>query len=423
MAYGKVEEILVDFASSGALAASTPVLTSPVQQSSNPGGTNGTLNTNELGELLSDELTPPFDGNGNEQLLDDVRLILDGTDASTSWWKTSGRASLLSTPPGAQTVDSLPGQGGPGTRVYFSPTGYGGIGEAVKILANPLPGEEPPDTMGRALVAAAVPRYQKRAIIQYVAGAAAVTSQWLDRWWGHRYQQAEVDDLYGGVTLGGHVRFTDPFGPKGHRTIEFDVPTVKVGSANWGNLPGAPSAPVKPFRRWAIASTASAGNMAEFDFTYSGASTSQVAEEHQSLDFDLSNDTSTVYVFYQFMVRALQMSEAAAPVDLSVSAQNIATQYLRQQGYQPSAIVPKNALPASDVDNPQLAGWTYPTAAGNKKPATYKVVRPLSTAWRVIAGVRATVAFSDNGTPQPANTIGALLGGTLFSGVTNLKFS
>lgn len=432
MAYGKTEEILLDYASSATLAAGTNVLTAPVQVSNNPGGTNGTLNTNELGEMLAQEFDPPLDpATGDEQILDNEQLVIDGLDQSAAWWRTSGRASLLVNPPGPATVDGLPGQGGPGSKVYFSPSGYGGIMEAVRILTNPLPGEEPPDTMGRALIAAAVPRYAKRFVALYSAGQAAVTQPWLDRWIGHRYLAAEVDDLFGKFSLGGHVRFTDAWGPAGHRTIEFDVPVVQIGSKTWSELPGYPTAVVRPFRRCAVASQPTAGNQSEYDFTYSGASTTQVNGEYESLDFDLSSNTKDVYVFYQFMVRVLQMSGAsinssglAAPADLSLTAQNISRQYLRQQGYQPSAVVPKNGLPASDIDNPQLFGRTYPTLpGGHKYPPEYRVPRPLAGATRVVAGIRATAAMTDNGTSQPANTVGAVMGGTWFHGVTNLKIS
>jgi hypothetical protein len=433
VAYGKTEEILLDYASGGVpLPAGNSVLTAPVQVSNNPGGTNGTLNTNELGEMLAQEFDPPLDPTtGDEDNLDNEQLIVDGLDQSNAWWKTSGRASLLVNPPGPAMVDALPGQGGAGTKVYFSPTGYGGILEAIRILTNPLPGEETPDTMGRALIAAAVPRYTKRFVAMYQSGQTPVTHPWLDRWVGHRYLEEEVNDLYSSFSLGGHVRFTDAFGPKGHRTFEFDLPVVNITAANWTKLPGYPTAPVRPFRRCAIASQPTAGNQIEYDFTYSGASVTQVNREHESLDFDLSANTTDLYVFYQFGVRVLQMSGASivqaglpAPTDLSTTPQNLARQWLRQQGYQPSAVVPKNGLPASDVDNYQLWGRTYPTdPGGHKYPPEYRAPRSLAGANRIIAGIRATVAMADNGVSQPANTVGAIIGGVWFHGVQNLKIS
>jgi hypothetical protein len=423
MAYGKTEEILLDFSSGGTtLPAGNAVVTQPVQVSANPGGTNGTLNTNELAELLSEELNPPFDPNWNEQLLDDIQLILDSADPSAAWWKTSGRASLMVSPPGPYTLDGVPGQRGPGSRVYFSPSGYGGILEAIRILQNPLPGEEPPDTMGRALLAAAVPRYAKRAVVQYRAGSAPVTALWTDRWWGHRFLADEVDDLYSGFTLGGHVRFTDPFGPKGHRVFEFELPQIRITADNWSKLPGAPTSVVRPFRRWAIASQPSPGGQQEYDFTYTGASTTQVGDQYQSLDFDLSRVTDQLFVITQFGVRTLQMSESATPSDQSVTPSNLAVQFLRQQGYVPSSVVPKNTLPASDIDNPQLWGWVYPTY-GPRTPVRYRVPRPLAEVPRILAGTRFTVAFADNGQVQPAGTVGAILGGVWFNGIQNLRIS
>lgn len=432
MAYGKPEEIMLDYAQTSTVPAGTNVLTAPVQVSNNPGGTNGTLNTSELGEMIARELDPPLDpATGNEQCLDNTQFVIDGLDPSAAWWRTSGRASLVVEPPGDATVDGLPGQGGPGTRVYFSPSGYGGILEAIRILTNPMPGEEPPDTMGRALLACAVPRYTKRFVAMYTAGQADVTQNFLDRWIGHRFLAEQVDDLYSGFKLGGHVRFTDAFGPKGHRTFEFDLDEVAITSKNWTLLPGYPKAAVRPFRRCAVASQPTAGNQQEYDFTYSGASTTQVNSEYESLDFDLSANTEDLYVFTQFCVRMLQMSGAsinqaslAAPSDLSLSPANLARQYMRVQGYVPSSVVPKNTLPASDVDNKQLLGRTYPTdPGGHKFPPKYRVARPLAQVQRIVAGIRATVACADNGTSQAANTIGAHLGGVWFHGVRNLKIS
>lgn len=418
MAYGKTEEILLDYASSATLKAGNYVQTAPVQVSNNPGGTNGSLNNNEVAEFLAEDSEPPFTApTGDEQALDDVKLVLDGGDPSSQWWRTSLRASLCTTPPAQRTVDSVTGQGGPGTRVYFSPTGYGGILEAFKVLLNPLPGEEPPDTMGRALIAAAVPRYAKRAVIMYTAGVNQdVTSQWLDRWVGHRYLNAEIDDLYSGFSLGGHVRFTNPFAPAGSRTIEFDVPVVQVRAANWGKLPGGPSSAVLPFRRYAIATQPTQGGQTAYDLTWTGASTTQVADQHQSMDFDYTQVTDEVIVVTGFQIRLLQMSSGASvatPTDLSLTAQNLRTQFVRISGWQPSPYLPKNGLPASDIDNPQLAGWTYPTR-GQKQPPNFAVLRPLQGAYTYIAGNRWTAGFSDNGTAQAAYTVGANMAGTRF---------
>ncbi len=418
MAYGKEEEILLDYDSTATINAGNAVSTQPYVQASNPGSTNGTLGPNELSEYLANEFDAPLDPvTSAVQSLANRVLIIDANNDSRSWMYLSGRGDLNPFPPAKKNYQGE-------KRVYISPTGQGGILEAIDILSNPYPQEQPAETMGRALIAAAVPHVTDQLVMQYTAGLVNVTAPFHDRWIGHRFLASDVDRWFSKVKLGGHVRFTRPYAPNGAQVIEFDLPEVAISSSSWGlipggNLPGGMD--VKPFLNYAIQSVATAGSAAEFDFTYNGASTAQVGDQYQNQDFDLTKSKTVVYVFTSFMTRVLTMSYSSTPVDLTTAHQHWAANYFRVTTDSPRQFHPANALPASDTDNMLMAGITNPTY-GPPTPVQYRPMQSLGASL-VLAGTRGMLAGVDDGTAVPAGYVGSLLRGVKFSGVTNLKVS
>lgn len=418
-ALNKNLEIILDYHHTGTLAAGATDQSLPVSTPATPGGTNGSLGPNEFVELLARETWSPFSTAGVMEDLRNLYLILDSGDNSQKWMNASGRADLNTAPPAFQNIE--------GHKLTFY---GGGILEAAFILQNPLPGEDSADTMGRALAALAVPRASSSVVQVAQAGDTDVTGDFHVRWWGHRWTAAEIRARFSGIVFGGRVRVKDPWANNGAGLfIEFNVPEVAVTPETFTALMGGNSqngTQVWPFERYSIATQASDGSKGEYDFTWNGSQQSQVKGEYQNLDFNYAVGTAAqgtknnILIVTGWGVRPLIRSADDNATDLTSAGNVPATQeqYLKLIGNTPHEEQPNNGLPATNTDNPQIFGWTYPVIGSSSKIQ----YRALQSHYRTpIARRRGVVAFQDSGTIVPANTVGAAVKGLLITNYTALS--
>jgi hypothetical protein len=415
-------EIILDDFVTGGLAANAQHTSLPVSTPTTPGNTNGSLGPGQYVELLAEEYWPPFDQGG---FMEDLRiryLILDSAADTRSWFYESGRADLNTTPAATQNAE--------GHRLTYL---GGGVLEAVAILvAGPQPGEDDIDVMTRAIAALAVPRANASVVQVCQAGPTAVTGNFQSRYWGHRFTEPEIDALAAmmpnGGYFGGTIRLKRPWFRNGAGlSVLVQIPLVKLSAETWTKLPGgmAQDTPgVFPFRRWAINAQPTSGAAKEYAFSWTGAAGSNVSstDQYQNLNFNFAQGTAqqgalnNMLVVEGFQVRPLVQSADTNKTDLTITA-NIpptASQYIRCVGDQPSEIHPNNGLPCTITDNPQLAGWTYPTyGAGTQLYRNLR--RPAGTGF-VAMLAQAYVAFRDAGAVVAANTAGAQVEGLLVQG-------
>jgi hypothetical protein len=432
-ALAKELEIILDHHGSGTLAPQAQETSLPVSTPATPGGTNGSLGPNEYVELLAEEYWPPFEPDGTQDDLRGRDLILDAAAPSTSWWYQSGRADLNTSPPRDQRFDA------PGSLTFVG----GGLLEALAILAaGPLPGEDQADVMGRAVVAAAVPRAANSVIVRNLNAVNTVNGSRHTRWWGHRYTADEIRSRFAGMVLGGTVRIRDAWANNGKGIeVTLQLPEVPVTPENWSKIVGGAGqdrTSVYPFRRWAINAQATAGNQAEYDFTFTGAAGSNVGtfgsttaqtDQYQNLDFNYAPGASgtqltqpNILILLGWGVRALVTSADANQTDLTATPNvpPLGSQYVRLVQDTPHEAHPNNGLPASNADNPQHFGWTYPVSGG-KTPTLYRPLRRQSGYRIPIVRRRGVVAMQDSGAAVQANTVGAAVEGVLIQNYTALS--
>lgn len=426
---GKEIEILLDYhydpAVKGVLAANGQDVSLPTSTPTTPGSTNGSLGPDEFVEVLARESDAPFDpSTGVMNYLQQDYLILDNKADSRDWLYMSGRADMNVTPFMHENYE--------GHKMTFF---GGGVLEAVRILdEGPQPGEDRLDLMGRAVLAAAVPRAGTSVIQVVRAGPVSVTGGFHRRYWGHRFTKEEINTRFKGRVLGGKIRIRRPWAKNGvGMWVELEIPEVPIDSEHWTRIFGgtAQDKPgVWPFLRWAIQAQPTSGRASDYPFSQnqSGVSNVDPTDPYQNLDFNFASGTSAqgvvndILLVDGFDVRPLLVSADVAQTDLTITGNfpGTGTGYIRIVKDTPGEYHPNNGLPVTVQDNPNLAGLVYPTFAA-ATPHRYRNLHRPAARGLAIARARGYVAFQDDQVVVPAHQVGAMISGHLIENYTATK--